>query len=213
MDVKSALISALKKVVFPKVDVVKKYASHLEIGNSIMMPGFNLDLRNPVREKKYLKLGNDCMINCSFVFESEDGEVSIGDRVFLGGGTVICRSRIEFGNDIFVAWGGYFYDHDSHSLDYRQRHLDMSRQLEDYRSGRNFILNKDWSDVASKPIVIQDNVWIGMHCIILKGITIGEGAIVGAGSIVTKDVEPWTVVAGNPAKIIKQLPEGLRKLP
>ncbi|KAA0893602.1 acyltransferase [Oryzomonas rubra] len=176
-----------------------------------MLPGFNLDLRNPIREKKYLRIGDDCMINGNFVFESEGGEVSIGDRVYLGGGTVICRSKIEFGNDIFVAWGGYLYDHDSHSLDYRQRHLDMSRQLEDYRNGKNFILSKDWSVVNSKPIVIQDNVWIGMHCIILKGVTIGEGAIIGAGSVVTRDVEPWTVVAGNPAKLVKNLPADIRK--
>lgn len=211
MDVKSGIVRVVKKVLFPKVDVLKKFASQMEIGNSVMMPGFNLDLRNPVREKKYLKVGDDCMLNCNFVFESENGEVCIGDRVYLGGGTVICRTKIEFGNDIFVAWGGYFYDHDSHSLDYRQRHLDMSRQLEDYRNGRNIILSKDWSVVGSKPIVIRDNVWIGMHCIILKGVTIGEGAIVGAGSVVTKDVEPWTVVAGNPAKTVKHLSLELRK--
>jgi acetyltransferase-like isoleucine patch superfamily enzyme len=210
MDVRGGIIKAVKRVVFPKVDPVKKYASHLDIGNSIMLPNFNVDLRNPVADKKYIRIGDDCMVNSCFVFESEGGEVSLGDRVYLGGGTIICRSRIIFGSDIFVAWGGYFYDHDSHSLDYRQRHLDMRRQLDDYRSGKNFILSKDWSVVNSKPIVIEDNVWIGMHCTILKGITIGEGAIVGAGSVVSRDVAPWTVVAGNPARVVKQLPPELK---
>ena len=56
----------------------------------------------------------------------------------------------------------------------------------------------------SKPIIIQDDVWIGRRAIILKGVTIGEGAVVAAGSIVTKDVPPHTLVAGNPAKIIKK---------
>jgi acetyltransferase-like isoleucine patch superfamily enzyme len=52
-----------------------------------------------------------------------------------------------------------------------------------------------------------------MHVTILKGVTIGEGAIVGAGAVVARDVSPWTVVGGNPAKTIKTLPEGLRRLP
>ena len=54
--------------------------------------------------------------------------------------------------------------------------------------------------------MIKDNVWIGQHSTILKGVTIGEGAVVGCCSVVTKDVEPYTVVAGNPAKQVKRLP-------
>jgi acetyltransferase-like isoleucine patch superfamily enzyme len=54
-------------------------------------------------------------------------------------------------------------------------------------------------------VVIEDHVWIGFNVGILKGVTIGKGAIIGAGSVLTEDVEPFTVVAGNPAKIIKRL--------
>ena len=53
------------------------------------------------------------------------------------------------------------------------------------------------------PIIIEDDVWIGANAIILSGVTIGEGAIIGAGSVVTKNVEPYTIFAGNPAKKIK----------
>ena len=56
----------------------------------------------------------------------------------------------------------------------------------------------------SAPIIIKDNVWIGMSAIILKGVTVGEGAIVAAGSVVTKDVPPHTIVAGVPARVIKK---------
>lgn len=55
----------------------------------------------------------------------------------------------------------------------------------------------------SKPVVIEDDVWVGARAIILPGVTIGAHSIVGAGSVVTKDVPPWTVVGGNPARIIK----------
>jgi acetyltransferase-like isoleucine patch superfamily enzyme len=58
--------------------------------------------------------------------------------------------------------------------------------------------------------MISDFVWIGANVIILKGVTIGEGAIVGAGSVVTKDVPPYTIVAGNPARIIREIPENER---
>lgn len=59
-------------------------------------------------------------------------------------------------------------------------------------------------DLVTKPIMIGDNVWVATMAIVLPGITIGEGAIVAAGAVVTKDVLPWTVVGGNPAKFIKE---------
>ena len=59
-------------------------------------------------------------------------------------------------------------------------------------------------DLVTKPIKICDKVWIATGAMILPGVTIGEGAVVAAGAVVTKDVEPWTVVGGNPAKFIKK---------
>jgi galactoside O-acetyltransferase len=172
-------------------------------GDAVLMDSFRL-IAHPRHEGK-VTIGNDSMLDCTIIFESPSGEVTIGNRVFIGNSTLISRSSIVFENDIFVAWGCFFYDHDSHSLDYREREKDMTRQLEDFRGGMDFIAHKDWSVVASKPIRICSNAWIGMNCIILKGVTIGEGAVVAAGSVVTKDVPEWTVVAGNPARVVKQL--------
>jgi galactoside O-acetyltransferase len=183
---------------------------HAEIGNSII-DNMRLDLRKPQLGKKYLSIGDDCMINGNIIFESQTGEVIIGNHVFIGASNIICRSKIIFGNNIFVAWGCYIYDHDSHSLSYQERRKDLRQQMEDCRNGeKNFIFNKNWNVVNSSPIEIKDDAWIGMHVTILKGVTIGEGAIVGAGSVVTKDVPDWTVVAGNPARILKELPKELR---
>ncbi|MCF2661720.1 hypothetical protein I6E42_06300 [Pseudoflavonifractor phocaeensis] len=61
----------------------------------------------------------------------------------------------------------------------------------------------DYSRIASAPIVIKDRAWLGFNAIILKGVTIGDGAVVGAGSVVTKDVPDYAVVGGNPDKILK----------
>jgi len=59
-------------------------------------------------------------------------------------------------------------------------------------------------DLVVRPIEISDNVWIATGAIVLPGVKIGEGAVVAAGAVVTKDVSPWTVVGGNPAKVIKK---------
>lgn len=182
------------------------------IGNSVLLDNFDLILYSPEDKKKYLNIGEDSLLDCKIIFESNEGCVTIGDRVYIGSSTIISRNRIEFENDIFVAWGTYFYDHDSHSIDFSERRNDLKQQVIDYRSGKLFIENKNWNVVNSKPIKVCSDAWIGMNCIILKGVTIGEGAIVGAGSVVTKDVPAWTIVAGNPAKVIKEIPLEYRRL-
>ena len=146
------------------------------------------------------------MINCDFIFESEKGEIEIGDRTFINGGTsLISRSKIKIGDDVTIAWGCTLYDHNSHSLDWQERQKDLEQQLNDYNNGLDFIKNKNWETVKSRPITIEDKVWIGFDCTILNGVNIGEGAIVGAKSVVRENVEPYTIVAGNPAVVIKKL--------
>ncbi|WP_284705099.1 acyltransferase [Flavobacterium tyrosinilyticum] len=187
------------------------FKDYIKIGSSHLLDAFRINLNNPLKEKIYLSVGNDTILNCQITFESEKGEVIIGNNTFIGGSNLICRNKIVIEDNVFIAWGSYVYDHNSHSLDYKDRENDIIQQLSDYRLGQNFITNKNWDVVQSKPILIKANAWIGMNCIILKGVTIGEGAIVGAGSVVSKDVPDWTVVGGNPAKVIKILPESLRK--
>jgi galactoside O-acetyltransferase len=180
---------------------LQKYAL---IGSGTVDRGIQLRLDNP-QDRLYLSIGKDCIVGGTFVFESPEGHITVGDHSYIGGGTFISRSGIEIGDNVTIAWGCTIYDHDSHSLDYMKRRKDIDDELDDIRNGRNFIANKDWSEVNTKPIKICNDAWIGMNVIIIKGVTIGEGAIVGAGSVVTKDVPAWTVVAGNPAQIIKTL--------
>jgi len=72
-------------------------------------------------------------------------------------------------------------------------------------SHSNFSRTSKFATVRDNSIIIGDDVWIGAGAIIMNGVTIGEGAIVGCGSVVVKDVEPHTIVAGNPAKVIKKI--------
>lgn len=203
------LIREIKKYQLKKR--LKEANPFINKGSSFLLDTFRFTVTNPKQEKKYLTIGNDTMIGCQITFESTEGEVFIGDRCFIGGTHIISHNKIEIENDVTIAWGGYIYDHDSHSIDYRERENDIKMQLIDYKEERNFIHSKKWDVVNSKPIKICSNAWIGMNCIILKGVTIGEGAIVGAGSVVTKDVEAWTIVGGNPAKKLKDIPQELRK--
>ncbi|MFN0290511.1 acyltransferase [Pedobacter helvus] len=183
-----------------------KQKQHYEIGSSHLFDGFRLILYHPIPNKKYLYVGDDTILDCKVIFESNEGTVTIGNRSYIGDSTIICRSEVVFEDNIFVAWGCCFYDHNSHSIDYRERENDITQQLKDFRSGHLFIKNKNWDVVSSKPIRVRSNAWIGMNSIILKGVTIGEGAVVAAGSVVTKDVAPWTIVGGNPAIFIKEVP-------
>lgn len=171
--------------------------------NSLFMPSARIDCRVDTGKQR-ISIGHDCVLGCTFVFESEQGFVSIGDRSFINGGTsLISRSKIEIGDDVTIAWGVCVYDHDSHSLDWCARVEDLRCLREDLRAGRDPLASKDWSVVHTKPIRICDKAWVGMNAILLKGVTIGEGAVVAAGAVVTKDVPPWTVAAGNPARVVK----------
>ena len=173
--------------------------------SAILLDSAYFDYRTE-EESKRIFIDEESMIGCNFIFESDSGVIKIGKRTFINAGTnIISINEIEIGDDVTIGRNIYIYDHDSHSLDYRFRKDDIERQREDFYANRNFIFSKDWSTVKSAPVKICNKVWIGFNAIILKGVTIGEGAIVAAGAVVTKDVPAWTVVAGNPATIVKKI--------
>ncbi len=195
----------INKIFYSPYKSIKKHINITVDETSILLKSctFRFD---GLKNNNSIKIGTNSMIGCSFIFETDEGEIQIGHDTFINSGTqLISRELIEIGNYVTIAWGCTIYDHNSHSLDYRERQKDIQMQVKDYKSNKHFIDSKDWSVVKSKPIVIEDNVWIGFNCIILSGVKIGEGAIIGAGSVVRENVEPWTVVAGNPAVVIKRL--------
>jgi acetyltransferase-like isoleucine patch superfamily enzyme len=144
-----------------------------------------------------LDLGSDSVIHCRVAFDSPDGVVRIGERCYIGASLLVCHTEITLGNDVIISWGVTIVDHDSHTLDWGGRNRDVA----DWMQGR-----KDWSRVAIQPVQIDDKVWIGFGASILKGVRIGEGAVVAAQSVVTRDVPPYSLVAGNPARVIREIP-------
>lgn len=148
-----------------------------------------------------LIVGRDSMIQTVIAFERDNASLRVGERTFIGRGAISLAGSIEVGSDVMIAWGTVITDHNSHSLRFSERSSDVVNWLHG---------TKDWSAVEVNPVKICDKAWIGLNSIIMKGVTVGEGAIVGAGSVVTKNVPPWTIVAGNPAKIIREIPENER---
>jgi len=143
-----------------------------------------------------VSIGEMTECNAILLFDRPQAEITIGNRCFLGKSTIVAASSVTIGDDVMLSWGVTITDHDSHSLDFDKRANDVT----EWRHGR-----KCWDHVAVSPVTIQNKAWIGFGATILKGITIGEGAIVGAQAVVTRDVPPWSIVGGNPAKLIRQL--------
>lgn len=185
---------------------LKSIDRYIELSEkSIYEPSFGIDLRNPREGKKYLTVGANGIIGGRFIFETEEGYIRVGERVHIGGGTsLICRDQIIIEDDVTIAWGCTIYDHNSHSIYWDKRKNDTIQEYKDSLECGNILKNKDWSNVLSEKIVIHKKAWIGFGVIILKGVEIGEGAVVGAGSVVTKNVPPYTVVGGNPAIELKK---------
>lgn len=166
---------------------------------------FYVDLRKPISGKIFLKTGKHCVLDGNYVFETQSGKITIGDRVHIGGSTLISINEIIIENDVTIAWDCLIYDHNSHSVEWKERCHDTEREYQCYLNGLSLIENKDWSCVKSAPIHICSKAWVGTGVTILKGVTIGEGAVIGAGSVVTKDVPAWCIAAGNPARIVKRI--------
>ena len=122
------------------------------------------------------------------------GFVEIGDDSILVGAIFMCNERITVGQRVVISYNVTIADSDFHPLDPEERKRDA-------------ITNSPYGDksqrpaIISRPVVIEDDVWIGIGAIILKGVRIGQGARIGAGAVVTRDVAPGTTVAGNPAVV------------
>lgn len=177
-------------------------------GDRTRLENFHVDVRRDQQKRTYVRIGDECLIGGTVVFERGLGSLTIGNRTSIGGGSLLICTQpdgISIGSNVMLSWNVTLIDSNSHSLDPDIRANDAFDWLVGLETGR-LGLYKDWSSVKSAPIVIKDNAWIGFGSSIMKGVTIGEGAVIGANSVVTKDVPDGAIVAGNPAKIIGTVP-------
>lgn len=159
-----------------------------------------VDKRHPDSK---ISIGDDCLIMGFLVTNTAESKVIVGNNVFVGGGSILESAiSIIVEDDVLISHGCLIQDSDNHSIKYSLRKVDTA----DWKRNRYH----NWAITEKRPIKISKGSWIGAKAIVLKGVTVGVGSIVAAGSVVTKDVPDWTIVGGNPAKIIRTLSEDER---
>jgi acetyltransferase-like isoleucine patch superfamily enzyme len=143
-------------------------------------------------------IGQACNLGCD-LFCASRGKIEIGQHSWIGGGSSISAAQsVIIGKFCAISRDVEVRDNNSHPLGPLERRASMSKT----HSGWNL---SNWYDSEISPVWIGNDVWIGRRALILKGVRIGDGAVVAAGAVVTKDVLPLTVVAGNPARCVKQI--------
>lgn len=193
------MISIIKKIKIKVLENVKKrqFNKYSVWGEGTKFE-YTSGCQNGSGSAKNIMIGKNCMIR-GLISTCGNGTIIIGDRSYVGGGARIGSVHsIKIGNDVIIAGNTHIYDNNNHPTDPTER-LKMTQ------SGDFFGELWSWKKADNKPIVIEDNVWVGEQCVILKGVKIGKGAIVGCNSVVTHDVPEYTIVAGNPAKVVKYL--------
>jgi acetyltransferase-like isoleucine patch superfamily enzyme len=146
-----------------------------------------------------LELGRGAAIYCGTVFDTgESAQIRIGDYSLLNGAWISCESEIEIGSHCLLSWGVVIMD---------------SRRAPETPAARKRQLiiaatAHEWAPQGeAQPVHIASNVWLGFDVCVLPGVTIGEGSIVAARSVVFQDVPAYCVAAGNPASVVRALNE------
>lgn len=119
---------------------------------------------------------------------ARQGHVVIGNYVGISSACIWSESEIRIGNHVNIGGDCLIMDTDAHPIDYLERRKPVTNE-----------------NTPSSPVYIKDDAWIGARCIILKGVTIGERSVIGAGSIVTSDIPADCIAAGNPCRMIRKI--------
>ena len=183
-NIKIGIFPKFKLFIFPKTRVYISKSSKITINQSLKIG--STWPKTGYKDSTF-KIDNEAKLECnSFVFHTGFFvSVNKGACLKLGSGydnndvEIVCFSRIIIGEDVAISKGVIIRDSDNH------------------------IINNQVDDMT-KPIEIGDHVWIGLRAIILKGVKIGNGSVIAAGAVVTRDVPPYSLVAGVPARVIKE---------
>jgi acetyltransferase-like isoleucine patch superfamily enzyme len=146
-----------------------------------------------------VEIGRGASIYLGTMFDlGPNGRVKVGDYSLINGARIICDEEVTLGDYALISWNVVF-------LDTYRVPTDLASRRQVLKAASRRSPRSASADVPARPIHIGSNVWIGFDVCVLPGVTIGPGAVVGARSVVAHDVPPYTIVAGNPARVIRRL--------
>lgn len=155
-------------------------------------------IRNIRGDTQCIKVGAHTLVAGELLVFPHGGDISIGDWCYIGEGVRVWSSgSIHIGDRVLISHNVNIFDSLTHPLNARQRHAQFVSIMQ---TGHPSSI-----DLGERPVTVNDDVWIGANTSVLRGVTIGEGAIVGAGSVVTHDIPSYTIAVGNPARVIREL--------
>lgn len=175
-----------------------QYGKNLNVYNRVYLQG---DGKVIIGDDFIFLSGDSCNPICRNIrgtIYTMDSEacIKIGNRVGISSACLWAKERITIGNDVNIGGDCLIIDNDAHPINFMQRRMSYITKV-----GQKSFYNT----IVTAPVVIEDDVWIGARCQILKGVHIGARSIIAAGSIVTKDVPPDVIAGGNPCRVIRPL--------
>lgn len=178
------------------LDLVEQ--GYIKVGKDCDLSGANFILVDKTPGTTYIEIGDTCCIRGTLMLYRPGSRIFLGNNIYIGPGTLFeCVEEIRLGNDILVSMNCNVIDTNSHSLHSRER-------MDDTIDWQRGLAHKNWEVVKSKKVIIEDKCWLGLRSIVMKGVTLSEGTVVGAGSVITKSTEPFSIMAGNPAVLVRK---------
>ena len=160
---------------------------------------FTKRLRLRISRATRIKIGSNCHIRGKLIILPYAAQISIGNNCYIGEDTrILSGESITIGDNVLISHNVNIIDTNSHELNPMERSQSFIRLLKEGHA-------KEKGAVITKSIVIGNNVWINFNSVILKGVKIGDNCIIAPGSILLNDFPSNVLIAGNPAKIIKEL--------
>jgi acetyltransferase-like isoleucine patch superfamily enzyme len=173
--------------------------ANVRLGPNSIIGGAYAFKRFRSRRDPGLVVGSHSTLDGTHFAAGEEGRIEIGDYCYLTNAVLLCEEALRIGNYVVIGWNATIADTDFHPLGPAERIADaIACSPLGKGHARPAILRR--------PVVIEDDVWIGPNATILKGVRIGAGAFIEAGALVTRDVPPRKRVIGNPAQIIGEAP-------
>lgn len=169
-----------------------------EVGTGVSFyPGARID--NNLRDAKAIRIGAETRIRGQLLTFAHGGQIDLGSWCYVGEQARIwSATSVSIGHRVLLSHNVNIFDNLTHPMSASARH-------EQFRA---IVMrgHPDRIDLGERPVIIEDDVLIGCLSVVLPGVRIGRGAVIGAGSVVTSDVAPWTIAAGNPARSIREIP-------